>query len=182
MPWDTGYPARLRRSGDIFPADCSSTINKRSRSLLMQLFHHLNWNGQQTVPQGCRIITILWFFFSFFFFFCFLLRPHIWNNRHYKIKLQVSGNIQLVLRCKNFCLWTKRNLCHTLLCYSPLKSLEVTVPRDNSEVEEKSYSKWFFWDILYLFNSIKTKWSYLWNTWAWKKADPEQKSLSLVKE
>lgn len=69
---------------------------------------------------------------------------------------------------------------HTLLCKSSLKSLEATVPRDNSEVEERSYSKRFFWDIVYLFNSVKIKWEQkslrLW----WKNNKVSASYLSLV--
>lgn len=101
--------------------------------------------------------------------------------------MQVSDNIQLVLvgHPARTSVSELRGIFvlqvshHILLCKSSLKTLEATVPRDNSEVEERSYSKIFFWDILYLFNSIKIKWSYSWNTQVWKNADPEQKSLRL---
>lgn len=41
-----------------------------------------------------------------------------------------------------------------------LKSLEVTVSRGNSEVEQRIYSKNIFLRQILLFTSIKTKWIY----------------------
>lgn len=105
--------------------------------------------------------------------------------------MQVSDNIQLVLvgHPARTSVSELRGIFvlqvshHILLCKSSLKTLEATVPRDNSEVEERSYSKIFFWDILYLLNSIKIKWSYSWNTRVWKKCRSRaEKSETLVKE